>query len=65
MNDRSWIVNNCSQTAACAGQILLRGIYNNLLSSLSAWFLCIRSDTSSIQIDSAETNLANEIVLPA
>ncbi len=26
MNDRSWIVNDCSQTAACTRHILLHGI---------------------------------------
>ncbi len=45
MNDRSWIVNDCSQTAVCTCHFLLRGTYNNLLAFLSAWSLWIRFDS--------------------
>ena len=65
MNDRSWIVNDCSQTAACAGQFLLPGTY--IISWLPYRLGSFGSDLihTSIQLDSVETNLANEIVLPA
>ena len=65
MNDRSWIVNDCSQTAACACQVFLRGTYNNLLASYRLGSFGSDLIHTSIQLDSVETNLANEIVLPS
>jgi hypothetical protein len=45
MNDRSRIMNDRSQTAACACQFLLHGTYINLRVSFSAWSLWIRLES--------------------
>ena len=65
MNDRSWIVNDRSQTAACAYQFLLQELTS--ISWLPYLLGLVGLDLihTSIQMDSVETNLPNEIVLPA
>lgn len=63
MNDRSWTVNDRSQTAARVCQFLLHAL--TLISWLPYLLGLFGSDLirTSIQLDSVETNLANEIIL--